>query len=181
MGDKKKKARKAAAMAMAGAVAAMGGGAAEAAEPFKPQMLSANPSKVAQTLMSDYATGKTTKEIYTDPHIVWHSYEGFDKLRRFDKPAPASPPPTGRRGSRYADMKIERVQVIDGGNAVTVLMSTRLKTVAGREFVNEAASIHFLNAEGKIYRVEAYYDPTEQRMDSFYREHMQMYDGRPDQ
>ena len=67
--------------------------------------------------------------------------------------------------------------MIDGDGAVTVLLSNRIRTQDGREFLHQSASISFVNAEGKIYRSEAYYDPHEQQRDAFLREHLAMYDG----
>jgi len=148
----------------------------ETKAPVTGEMLSRNPSNVAQTLMADYATGAFSKALYTEPHVVWHSYEGFDKLRRLDKP----PAPGPRPPSRYADVQPERLQVIDGDGAVTVLLTSRVKTLRGHVFRNQAAMVHLLNDEGKIYRVEAYYDAQEQQRDSWLREHVSMYDGVPE-
>ena len=140
--------------------------------PARGQMLSRHPSKVAQTLLSDFESGRMTREIYADPYVVRHCYEDFDKLKTLSKPIPTSGP-----GPRWADVTTESVRVIDGGEAITVLLVNRIRTMDGREFLHQSASVNSLNAEGKICRSEAYYDPHEQRRDAFLREHLAMYDG----
>jgi hypothetical protein len=39
--------------------------------------------------------------------------------------------------------------------------------------------VHFFDAEGRIFRVEAYYDPRELERDAWYRQHMLPYEGMP--
>src|SRR5271154_5370486 len=135
-------------------------------------MLSRNPSNVARRLMEHFEGAPEPAECYTEPHIVWHSYEGFDKIKKLDKA-----PSREARPARYAESGYERIQVIDGDGAVTVLLTTKVKTFEGREFKGEAAMIHLLNAEGKIHRVEAYYDPRELERDAWIRVHLPLYDG----
>ncbi|MDB5425497.1 MAG: hypothetical protein JWQ29_2913 [Phenylobacterium sp.] len=140
--------------------------------PLKGRMLSRNPSAVALALMAEYETGRTSREIYADPYVVRHCYEEFDKLKTLSGP-PRPPAPT----PRWASVTAERLDVIDGDGGVTLLTTHRIRTSDGREFLHQSALVHLLDAEGKIYRVEAYYDPAEQRRDAFQREHVAMYDG----
>ncbi len=160
-------------VAVAALVASMVAGGATAAESFKGHMLSKNPSKTAQILLSDFESGGRTKDIYTNPFVVKHNYETFEKYTYLDRPSGSA----GGAGPRWKATKLERLIVLDGGGAITVLMTHRITTQDGREFVHDSASVSFVNDEGKIYRQEAYYDPHEQQVDAFTREHLKMYGG----
>jgi hypothetical protein len=140
---------------------------------FRGEMLSRNPSKVAQAILAHFEGAPQPEEWFTEPYISWHSFEpDVEKIKRLHKPEAAAWPERP-----YAKSVYERVQVIDGDAAVTVLRTTKITTYSGREFKIEAAMIHLLNAEGKIHRVEAYYDPRELERDAWARVHLAMYDG----
>jgi hypothetical protein len=140
------------------------------AESVKGQMLTKNPSKTAQILMADFESGKRTKEIYTDPYVVKHNYETFEKYSSFAQP------PSGPFTPAYKS-KIEQIRVSDGGSVITVLLVARLTATDGREVLHPSASISFVNDAGKIYRQEAYYDPHFLQVESFNQEHLKMYSG----
>lgn len=140
----------------------------------KGEFLSRNPSALARALCAHFEGAPEPAEFYTEPHIVRHSYEGFDKIRRLKKPGPVG---AGSAKAAYAESYYERIQVIDSDAAVTVLLTTKVKTHMGREFRVEAAMVHLLNADGKIHRVEAYYDARDLEREAWLSSHLAMYDG----
>jgi hypothetical protein len=140
----------------------------------KGEFLTRNPSAVAKALCAHFEGAPEPAEFYTEPHIVRHSYEGFDKIRRLGKSAPSAARVSQKA---YAESYYERIKVIDSEAAVTVLLTTKVRTHMGREFRIEAAMVHLLNETGKIYRVEAYYDPRELEREAWLGAHLAMYDG----
>ncbi len=139
------------------------------------EILSRNPSKVAQAIFTEYTQGKQDTSIYTDPHTVWHSYERFDKIKKLNKSIAVAA--EGAPRPRFAEARHLRIQVIDGDGGITVLLTTRITTHAGRVFYSEGAMIYLLNAEGKVHRIEAYTDPREQEREAWRAAHVQMFDG----
>lgn len=142
--------------------------------PAKAEFLAAHPSAVAQALAAHFEGAPEDPDFYTEPHLVRHSYEGFDKIRKLRKPGPVG---AGRSQAPYAESYYERIRIIDAPSAVTVLVTTKLKTHMGREFRVESAMVHLLNADGKIHRVEAYYDARDLEREAWLREHLTLYDG----
>ena len=57
------------------------------------------------------------------------------------------------------------------------VLTSKLSMGDGRVVRLHSCMVHYLNDQNQVYRVEAYYDPHQLERDSWYREHMKMYEG----
>jgi hypothetical protein len=136
------------------------------------------PAQVAQAVRRYFAEGVEEPDLFTNPYIAWHCYDELDKIAR---------PNSLKSGDGDSNKNIvtqlfsryTRVEVFGGDSTVTCLLTTEVNRANGTTFLLPACMVHFFDAEGRIFRVEAYYDPRELERDAWYRQHMLPYEGMP--
>jgi ketosteroid isomerase-like protein len=133
-----------------------------------------NPQDVAKDILRYFSEGVEAPGLFTDPYTAWHCYDGVDKISRprllnVGQPTPSS---FDRPKNEY-----ERVETYGADGAVTCLLTSKLTMADGRVVRLHSCMVHHLNDAGQVYRVEAYYDPQQLERDSWYREHLKMYQG----
>jgi hypothetical protein len=87
---------------------------------------------------------------------------------RAGRPRPASDRPKNQ---------FERVETFASDKTVTCLLTSKLNTSDGRAVTLHSCMVHFLDQDARVFRIEAYYDPHELERDSWFREHLKMYEG----
>jgi hypothetical protein len=128
---------------------------------------------VAAALRRWYTEGVQDPDVFTDPYVCWHCYDGLDKVTSPGRLSVGKPDLESDRPQAAYD----RVDLLTSEGAVTAVLTTRLSMVDGREVLLHSCMVHYLDEEHRIHRIEAYYDPHPLERDAWYRDHIRMYDG----
>jgi hypothetical protein len=134
--------------------------------------------QAAAALKQYFAAGIEAEGLFTDPYYAWHCYDRLDKKARPNSLKPGDGDP-GKNIVTALFAGYRRVEALAAEKSVTCLLETEVRRADGTTFLLPCCMVHFLNDQGQVYRVEAYYDPRELERDAWYRQHMLPYEGMP--
>jgi hypothetical protein len=136
------------------------------------------PVQVAEALRRYFEEGFEEPDLFTNPYLAWHCYDELDKIARpHSLKSGDGDPETNIVTKLFAGYA--RVRVYGGDASVTALLTTEVMRANGTTFNLHVCLVHFMDSEGRVNRVEAYYDPRELERDAWYRMHMLPYEGMP--
>ncbi len=137
-----------------------------------------SPSETAVELTRYFAEGVEAANLFTDPYFAWHCYDKLDK-KAHPNSLKAGDGNPGKNIVTELFVRYTRVESIAGERSVTCLLETEVRRGDGSTYLLPCCMVHFLDEEGRVFRVEAYYDPRELERDAWYRQHMLPYEDMP--